>query len=129
MLYAVRELALDAFSDDLDAAAPQQVFELALLFDDAAVDDCHPVADALDFAELVARYEHSAALIAELKNEVPDFGVGDGVEDACRFVEEQQLVSVQEAVSQADSLLHTFGVLGDGLACVSGKADLLQKPL
>src|SRR5688572_15091243 len=94
--------------DDLQASALEQMLELALCNGNPAMDDRDAVADPLDFAELVTRDEHGAALFSELEDQITDLGVGDRVEAPGRLVQEEELRVVEQTLGEPYALLHAL---------------------
>ncbi|MCZ7579916.1 MAG: hypothetical protein M5U21_03700 [Fimbriimonadaceae bacterium] len=121
------ELLGDAGRDDLDSASPQKVFEPALPFELAEVDDRHAIANPFDLAQLVARNEDRASLVAELQNEVANLCMGDRVEATGGLVQEQQLGIVEKALRQPHPLLHTLRILRQRLRHVVVEVHLLKQ--
>ena len=80
----------------------------------ALMNDGDAVADGFNLAEFVRRKEHGFALVLQALDDFADLHAAQRVEAAGRLVENQQIGIVDERLSQADALLHAFGIRFDG---------------
>ncbi len=65
------------------------------------------VTDLFDFVEEVARQEHGPVAVAEILDELPDFGHTGRVEAVGRLVEKEQLGIAEQCERDTEPVLHS----------------------
>src|SRR6266481_625847 len=91
----------------------QQVAQLILHDDPSAVDDCHAVGQHLDLRENVRVHHDGGPSLMNVPQGFAKFPHSERVEPARRLVQEQESRFVDQALRDADLLLHTLRALSE----------------
>src|SRR5438477_1777775 len=104
----------------------EELCEIALRHDLAAIDDRDSVAHLLHLAQEVRVQEHDRSFLAKSPNDLADIVAADGIERARRPVEQHDCRIVEQRHAEAEPLLHALGEGADAARAAIGEPDRRQ---
>ena len=95
--------------------------------DFATIHDGHAVAEIFDIGQQVRAEQHCLSAPGEGRDQILDLSRADGVHTAGRFVENQQLRVIDQALCESDASLHALGILPHGAVLHRLQSDHVEQ--